>query len=199
MMNLQKGCGLNFGIFNLYDKRYQFFLFSFILFLAVSFKVFYHPKPSGAIKFVISQNRFPIKTIYQQRNILYTYSSRIDKLDFTKNYRVLTDIHGKNYGFKYNFFIDFYTNFYLKKDTNITFIIYSDDGFVLYIDNKKVAEFIGDRPIAKNEVTLFLKKGKHTFKLSYFQGGGNLGIKAFYKIGNEIHLVGENSSFVKFY
>jgi hypothetical protein len=78
-------------------------------------------------------------------------------------------------------------------------ILKSDDGFVLYIDNKKVAEFIGDRPIAKNEVTLFLKKGKHTFKLSYFQGGGNLGIKAFYKIGNEIHLVGENSSFVKFY
>jgi uncharacterized protein YxeA len=197
-MNFYKGCGLIFGTSKLYDKRHVLLILSIFLSIIVSFKTFYHKDLDGNIKFIVIQNKEAIKTIDQKRNIYSKNTYFTDKLDFTNNSKVLVDSNKKNYGYEYNFFIDFQTNFVLKKDIKITFIVYSDDGFILHVDDKKISEFKKDRPISKNEVTIFLNKGKHRYKLSYFQGGGNLGLKALYKIKDKTYVVGKNSSVIQF-
>ena len=103
-----------------------------------------------------------------------------------------------NLVYRSNFFIDFTSNFYLDKDSEIKFEIYSDDGFRLKIDGKKVAEFIKDRPYKKSEGKIFLKKGKHQFTLNYFQGYGNLGLGVWYIIDNKKTIFGKDSKILHF-
>jgi len=189
---------LTTGISKLYDKRYQFLIFTLLIFVFVVSKVSVSTCDKGNIKFTISQNRVNIKQIYQRRDIKYKKSYYTNKIDLTANSRELTNANGKKYGFYRNFFIDFKTKIILDRDTKIRFIIYSDDGFSLKIDGKVILKFEKTRPIAKNEKEIFLKKGLHRVSLSYFQGVGLLGVKALYRVRKKRYFIGVNSDNVKF-
>jgi len=80
------------------------------------------------------------------------------------------------------------------------FLIASDDGFRLFIDGKPLCEFLGDRPLAKNECTVWLEKGDHVFFLSYFQGYGRLGVQAYYRptSSNTYNFIGVSSPSLSF-
>jgi cytochrome c len=64
----------------------------------------------------------------------------------------------------------------LKQTTNVVFRIVSDDGSKLWIDNEMVADNGGNHPLAFRDAEMNLKAGKHTFRVEYFQGGGEKGL-----------------------
>lgn len=197
-MNLCKGFGLTFGNFNLSDKRVVFFLFSLILFIFVLYKSSYEKSGSGEIKMSIVQNKDYIANIDQNRvevskNIFYT-----PKLEFVRSNVELQSYELGKMGYSSNFFIDFETTLDVKEDLNITFNIFSDDGFNLLIDEQNIGTYKTNRPLALNQMSYFLTKGLHKFKLEYYQGVGNLGVKALYKIGNKEYFIGKDSDAIVF-
>lgn len=80
------------------------------------------------------------------------------------------------------------------------FLIASDDGFRLFIDGKPMCEFLGDRPLAKNECPVLLDKGEHTFFSLLFSGYGRLGLQAYYRptSSNNYNFIGVSSPSLTF-
>lgn len=65
----------------------------------------------------------------------------------------------------------------VPEDGDYRFHLDSDDGSALYIDGKKVTAVVGEGPLGRwKNGKVKLKKGKHDFKLEYFQGGGGAGV-----------------------
>jgi hypothetical protein len=91
-------------------------------------------------------------------------------LDLDRNF----DHTGPGHGLPNDHFSARYeTCLVLGKPGTVVFTIGSDDGSVLYVDDKKVADVWGDHPYAKASGSVALDAGKHTLRLDYFQGGGD--------------------------
>lgn len=99
-------------------------------------------------------------------------------------------------GYKANFFLEFECDMNVKKMGNYTFAVASDDGFRLWIDDKMIGEFLGNRSIETNAYQVFLNPGKHTYRLKYYQGYGQLGLFAGYQFMDDAKLrsIGVGSS-----
>jgi hypothetical protein len=68
------------------------------------------------------------------------------------------------------FAIDYTGNFYIENPGKYRFLLGSDDGSKLYIDNKKVIDNDGVHPIQYEQGSITLKGGIHRIRISYFQG-----------------------------
>jgi hypothetical protein len=68
------------------------------------------------------------------------------------------------------FAIDYTGHFYIDNPGKYRFLLGSDDGAKLYIDNKKVIDNDGIHPIQYEECSINLKGGIHSIRISYFQG-----------------------------
>jgi hypothetical protein len=196
-MNLYKGYGLIFGNYPQLDKRYILLISVLIVALFVGYKS-YSPELKKHVKMVITQNSKSIKRIDQKRSIKNRKIMIIDKIYFPSSTKELIHYKLGKMGYFYNFFCDFYANFDLKIDERVGFEVKSDDGFRLYVDGKLVAKHLKDRPMESTKTYIKLKKGTHKIKLEYFQGGGHLGVEAYYKIGNSRYFIGEDSKVVTF-
>lgn len=71
------------------------------------------------------------------------------------------------------FAIDYNGNFYISDPGKYLFLLASDDGSKLYIDNKKVIDNDGIHPPQSEECSMTLKGGIHRMRVSYFQGPGS--------------------------
>lgn len=71
-----------------------------------------------------------------------------------------------NFGVRFDGFLK------LDRDGRYTFHIGSDDGSVLFIDGKKVADSDGVHPHEVKSASAELTKGMHAFRVGYMQGGG---------------------------
>ena len=60
-----------------------------------------------------------------------------------------------------------------------TFTLLSNDGSVLYIDEKMIVDNDGAHTSEKTSGQIALQKGYHAFQLDYFQAGGGKALKAF--------------------
>ena len=79
------------------------------------------------------------------------------------------------------------------------FLVISDDGFELRIDDKKVSGFESDRAPDSTRAARFLRKGGHTLKLKYFQGGGGMTLRASYTApSGKAYLIGQSSDAIRF-
>ena len=70
-------------------------------------------------------------------------------------------------------------------DAVYTFYLESDDGSKLWIDNE---ELIDNDGMHGNELVtggVALRKGFHSFKLAYVQGGGGATLEFNYRVGSE--------------
>lgn len=159
----------------------------------------YPTKITPSIKAIIYQQKNNIQTLNSPKDITNSKIFYMDSINFPQGNTLKHPKIGE-LGYTTNFFIDFKAMITTLKSASYDFLIYSDDGFRLLIDNKPVCEFIKDRPFLKNKCTIHLKKGEHTLDISYFQGYGNLGIKAYYRISSsrKYKFIGENSKFIKF-
>ncbi|VAX26295.1 beta-galactosidase, partial [hydrothermal vent metagenome] len=69
----------------------------------------------------------------------------------------------------------------IKKDGEYIFYVGSNDGSKLSIDNKLVVNNDGEHGYELMSGKIYLKKGKHSLELSYFQSGGEQALKVFWK------------------
>jgi len=94
---------------------------------------------------------------------IYTYSLAIRPRDFNEGFPGLTD--------RLEWFaIDYTGRFWIETPGKYRFILTSDDGSRLYIDDKQVIDNDGTHPAEEQSGTAKLKAGVHSIRVSYFQG-----------------------------
>ena len=167
------------------------------LYGVVVYKI-YSTRINTPIKVLIFQQNYHIKNI---NNLLRNKTYKkiyVDKLYFPLSKILIHPLYG-NLNYRQNFFMYIYTNFYLKKDANISFNIASDDGFNLFIDNKKICGFDNERSFSLTKCNISLKKGKHKLFIKYFQGVGRLGFIGKYIYNKNSYYIGENNKIMKFF
>jgi hypothetical protein len=94
---------------------------------------------------------------------IYTQALAIPSRDFKEGFPGLTD--------RFEWFaIDYTGRFWIETPGNYKFMLTSDDGSKLYIDDKTVIDNDGIHPTATEEGSVRLKAGVHEMRVSYFQG-----------------------------
>jgi PA14 domain len=94
---------------------------------------------------------------------VYTSALNIPPREFQEGFPGVTD--------RFEWFaIDYSGNFYVDNPGKYRFLLASDDGSKLYIDNKTLIDNDGIHPIQVEQGSLTLKGGIHRIRLSYFQG-----------------------------
>ncbi len=148
----------------------------------------------------IQKNRVAIRDVYQKRDISNTKQIWVDKLMLKDGANLVHPKLGK-IGFSDTFFIDIESDFRVKRSGVYYLIPGSDDGFVLEVDGAKLCDYAGDRPYATRRCRIELSKGNHSFKMSYYQGGGHAGLTLAYQADGDRkkRWFGENSKYMTFH
>ncbi len=150
------------------------------------------------VKAVLSKQKGNIQTIDTTRDISSTKTFYFDTIEFENSSSLIHKQMGP-LGFSDDFFIDFEANIDVRQEGDYIFTVRSDDGFRLFVDDRRLSEWLGDRPVAATEGSTFLTQGRHQIKLSYFQGYGNLGLSANYrKVGGPSFPIGQSSVYLTF-
>ncbi len=164
----------------------------FVLYKTVSFPY------NGIIKVNISKQKGSIATLDTPRKIANSQQISVDRLFFPQS-RMLSHKRLGNLGFSQNFFIDAVVDMDVLEAGEYQLSVFSDDGFRIKVDEKTVCEHPQNRPYQKTQCTLHLTKAKHHFELSYFQGGGPLGLHVRYgRKGEKLYDIGKDSKYVLF-
>jgi hypothetical protein len=94
---------------------------------------------------------------------IYTSALNIPTRDFLEGFPGVTN--------RFEWFaIDYTGYFYVDNPGRYRFVLASDDGSKLYIDNKTVIDNDGVHPMHAEEGSLTLNGGIHRIRISYFQG-----------------------------
>ncbi|MBN1523986.1 MAG: hypothetical protein JW904_05870 [Spirochaetales bacterium] len=104
------------------------------------------------------------------------------------------------YGLTEKFFAEFTGKFSVDDQKEVMFSVYSDDGFILYIDGESVSRFSGNRGYAETKISVPVSPGEHSLKLRYYQSGGHIGLDAYYLLpeGGDWFPIGTDAPFLKF-
>jgi len=153
----------------------------------------------GVIAVAITTQKGPVPTLDTERHPMETVRMMMQRIDF-KEARMLENSQYGALGYTTNFFIDAAVQMHVKRAGKYRFAVQSDDGFRLKIDGKSVCEHPGDRPFSTTECLVGLPAGTHRFDLSYFQGGGPMGLRASYGLAAEKkrYIVGEDTPLITF-
>jgi hypothetical protein len=151
------------------------------------------------LKLVISKNRTSIAHLHQPRVIETTKEVMVDVLNIAEHNRFKHPQLGE-IGFGNDFFVDIEAPFTVKQAGRYRFIVASDDGFSLAINERTLCEFTGSQPLNQQTCHIDLSEGSHIFKLAYYQGYGNAGLTVQYaKTGSaKTYWVGEDSPVITF-
>lgn len=94
---------------------------------------------------------------------IYTSSLNVPSQDFRQGFPGVT----KRFEW---FAIDYTGRFWIDKPGEYNFVLTSDDGAVLYIDDDMVVDNDGLHPAKDEEGSVTLSGGVHRIRVSYFQG-----------------------------
>lgn len=178
-------------------EEYYFLFFTLTIGLLLFFKMVTFPS-NGVLDVTISQNKTGISVLDVKRDISSTKKIRVDTLNFSQG-RMLKHSQIGKLGNSKNFFMDIKTKMKVSQKSICQFHITSDDGFRMQLNDKTVCEHPGNRPMKLTTCKISLEKGVYKFKLSYFQGGGPMGLKANYQIlGEKSHFIGVDSKYISF-
>ena len=108
-------------------------------------------------------NRLPKFEKLKPVGAIYTSALNIPPRDFSDGFPGVTD--------RFEWFaIDYNGYFYVSNPGIYRFLLASDDGSMLYIDDKRVIDNDGIHPIQAVEGRITLSGGIHRIRISYFQG-----------------------------
>jgi hypothetical protein len=94
---------------------------------------------------------------------IYTNSLNIPPREFTTGFPGVTN--------RFEWFaIDYTGRFWIEKPGSYTFRLLSDDGSILYVDDREVIDNDGGHVPVMREGPVSLAGGIHTVRVSYFQG-----------------------------
>ena len=180
-------------------REWAFLLFVAFLGIFLLVKTVRLSFDEGQIRLTISQQNGAIASIETARNVSSKKVLMLQTIDFPET-RILQNKQYGKLGYSQNFFLDAEVDMVVKSAGKYRFTVRSDDGFRLLIDAKSVCQHPGDRPMQGTECVVPLSNGNHRFSLSYFQGGGPMGLQVTYqKIGEKAsYFVGENSDDLRF-
>jgi len=139
----------------------------------------------------ISQNKNPIYSLDQEREIGYLQKIDVDTIDFNGQYILKHSNYG-HYDFDHDFFMDFRVGIELEDNMDITFITVADDGCRLKVDGRVLINCPDNNDISEKSATVSLTKGRHRIDLSYFQHTGMMTLRSYYQIGHKRLLLGKN-------
>jgi hypothetical protein len=124
---------------------------------------------------------------------------RVDQIGFGNHVDPAESAFAK-FGLRRNFYADFFARFSLEQAQEISFSVFSDDGFILRIDGERIAEFSAERAYAETQAVVRLAEGEHSLELDYFQADGYIGLDAYYRVGESRtpHFVGEDAEELTF-
>ena len=145
----------------------------------------------------IYQDQYNLHTIRQVRNTIKKLDTHITTINFKTTNGLVHEKLG-TFNFDTNIFIDFNVSMNVLQEGNYTFIVVSDDGFQLKLDQKFIDTYTGGRAAGLNKSQYFLSRGAHDFDLSYFQGGGPMAIRSYYEIDGKRFFIGEDSEYMCF-
>jgi hypothetical protein len=178
----------------------EWYFLSFVIFIAIFliFKNITFPT-NGVLSVVISQNKNGISKLDIKREITTRKKISLNSVDFETG-RMLEHHEIGKLGNTKNFFMDIKTEMTVKTTGKYILSIASDDGFRMKIDKKTVCEHPGNRPMKTTTCRVVFQKGTHLLQLSYFQGGGPMGLKAYYQKADSDKkiFIGKNSSDIIF-
>lgn len=107
-----------------------------------------------------------------------------------------------NMGHKEYFLVDFSGSFETLCGRIFHFSFYSNESFELYIDSILIVEHIQPYRLMESEADCNLSEGMHTFRILYYHGGSNSGIRAVYYPLNvnedRKYYIGEDSEYIRF-
>jgi len=154
---------------------------------------------SDHIKLTVTQQKGAISTLDTLRKVSSKKIFHVSSINFPQK-RMLEHKDLGKMGYSSNFFIDATTKMSVVSKGKYRFTVRSDDGFRLKIDDKVLCEYPGHRPMTTNTCTIHLSQKDHIFQLSYWQGGGPLGLSVkYHKIGtSKHHFVGDDSKNITF-
>ncbi len=146
----------------------------------------------------LQKNKVAIEHLNQPRNIEFSKTVFLDKLDLSRDNRFAHPELG-DVGFSDNFFAEVETEFEVLQQGEYRFLVASDDGFALEIDGEELCRFTTNRPIRAQVCRVRLEEGTHSFKLRYYQGVGHAGLKVQYrrKGDADLHWFGEDSEYLE--
>jgi hypothetical protein len=175
-------------------------LLSIVIFIALLLvaKTFKLPT-TGTVDVSIMQQKGAIATVDTVKKLSSTKHILVDSINFLQS-RTLQHPNLGKLGYSRNIFLNAKTQMSVLKPGEYIFLVSSDDGFRLKIDNKTVCEHPGDRPMKTTVCRVNLSKSDHFFNLMYFQGGGPMGLKVRYRLKGDssLYYVGANSKYIKF-
>jgi PA14 domain len=164
-----------------------------VLVLVIAYRIMPVYVPAN-IKAIVSKNRVSITQIHQKRDIVSTRDVMLDNLNLYHKGKFGHAKLGNIAKASDDFFVDVDQMFTVHRPGNYQFLVGSDDGFSLMIDEKKICEHLKDRPYSIQSCNVFLNSGKHRFQISYFQGFGQSGFSVQYQtLDGKVHWFGENS------
>jgi hypothetical protein len=190
----------------------KFYSFVFIIAIFLIVKTYTYPSNKNStidvdvyiqknnIKQLFDENLFLKESLIQLKQTKNTIHFSVDSINFPQENELF---HHKTgfLGLKKDFFMQLKTSFMIQKSYIFQFSIRSDDGFVLRIDNKIICKHLQPREMKQTLcANIKLDKGEHKLVLDYFQGYGQMGLMASYKIqtNNLSYYIGNSSEKVTF-
>jgi hypothetical protein len=151
------------------------------------------------LRLTLERNASPITHLDQPRTIVGSREMFVDRLDLSRGGRLrhagLGDI-----GDAENQFLGVRKRFRVLADGDYRFLVGSDDGFSLRIDNRPLCADPRPRALSVQTCGIRLSRGQHEFALDYFQGSGQSGLTVHYGRQDQAtnFWFGEDSSYFRF-
>lgn len=134
------------------------------------------------LRLTLERNASPIGHLDQKRTIVESRELFVDRLDLSRGGRLrhaeLGDIGDTGNG--ENFFLGVRKRFSVRATGDYRFLVGSDDGFSLRIDNRPLCADPRPRALSVQTCGIRLAAGTHEFALDYFQGSGPSGLTVHY-------------------
>jgi hypothetical protein len=136
-----------------------------------------HVEP--VLRLVLERNAGPIAHLDQARRIVESKTVFVDRLDLSHDGRLRHPELG-DIGYPEHVFLSLRKRFAVARDGDYRFLVGSDDGFSLRIDNRPVCADPRPRALSVQTCGIRLNAGEHELALDYFQDSGPSGLSVQY-------------------
>ncbi|TDR37859.1 hypothetical protein DFR29_12333 [Tahibacter aquaticus] len=132
------------------------------------------------LRLKLERNASPVLHLDQVRQVIESREVFVDRLDLSQGGR-LRHVQLGDIGYAEHFFLSLRKRFRVNADGDYRFLVGSDDGFSLRIDNRPLCADPRPRAMVPLQTCgIRLNAGEHELALDYFQGTGQSGLSLHY-------------------
>jgi len=160
---------------------------------------YFPPSVTPILELTITKNRVPITNLRQRRDVELRQTVRVDVLDLANGDRFAHPQLGA-LGYGEHFFVDIESRVDVLRAGRYRFVLGSDDGFALYVDEVELCAHLSPRAFATQDCMAELSAGQRRVRIRYFQAAGHAGLSLRYALDGDPQLFwfGERSPHLLF-